>query len=97
MAAQAASSASTGLTSPIMNMLGLIQPNSVSDPNSAISAQNSINNPYQQAGLQIASANYNADIAKQIADQNQSAATTAGLYTLRRGCVLSGGIFLTNA
>ena len=82
MASQAASSAATGLTSPIMNMLGLIQPSSVSDPNSTISAQNSINNPYQQAGLQIASANYNADIAKQIADQNQSAATTSGYLAL---------------
>ena len=61
----------------------------MSDPNSTISAQNSINNPYQQAGLQIASANYNADIAKQIADQNQSSATTSGLLNLA-GSVIGG-------
>jgi hypothetical protein len=82
LATQAAGSATSGLTMPIMNMLGLLNPNSVTDPNSSISAQNATNNPFQQIGSDVSSAIFNQQSAQNIADQNAAAANQSSWLDL---------------
>jgi hypothetical protein len=80
-------SATSGITNPLMQILGLGSLNSTSSPSTSINDQAQMTNPFMQAGLDAASANFNAQSAANIAQSNNDAATNAGWLTL-------GGSFL---
>ncbi len=89
LAQGAASTASSALTNPILQILGLGSLNSNANPGQSIQDQSSLFNPFMQAGLDIAGANFNAQNAQNIADQNSDSALTSGLLSLG-GSVVGG-------
>src|SRR5574338_863977 len=89
LATQAAGSATSGITNPILQILGLGSLNATSNPSSAIANQSQLTNPFLNIGADIAGANFNAQVAQDIANQNQNAATTGGLISAG-GSILGG-------
>ena len=89
LATQAAGTATSALTNPLLQILGLGSLNSTSSPSGAISDQNSLQNPYMNVGTSLANTLYNQQQAQDIASQNQQAAQTSGLISAG-GSILGG-------
>ena len=89
LATQAAGTATSALTNPFLQILGLGSLNSTSSPSGAISDQNSLQNPYMNVGTSLANTLYNQQQAQDIASQNQQAAQTSGLISAG-GSILGG-------
>ena len=89
LATQAAGTATSALTNPLLQILGLGSLNSTSSPSGAISDQNALQNPYMNVGTSLANTLYNQNQAQDIASQNQQAAQTSGLISAG-GSILGG-------
>jgi hypothetical protein len=82
LANQAGTTATYGVTNPIMQTLGLGSYNSMADPNSQIAGLNALISPSTTTGQDVTGFNANASSAQNIANQNQQSAFVNGLVGL---------------
>lgn len=90
LAGTAASTASSAITNPLLQLLFGFNTQGGS-PSSSIDQQNSLFNPYQQLGSSISNFNANANANSSIANANSSAAQTSGLLSLFGSLLGSAG------
>jgi hypothetical protein len=88
LGSQAVNSATSAITNPMLQILGLGNLNDASS-NNIINAQNALNAPTMQLGGDVLGFNANATQAQNIANQNNQTATTAGWLGLA-GTALGG-------
>ncbi len=82
LASQAGGLASSAITNPILQILGLGNLNTNANPSTSIGDQSSLFNPFQQYGNSVADYNANAGANSAVANANASAATNSGIYSL---------------
>lgn len=88
---QLSGAATSGITNPLLQILGLGSLNATSNPSASVNDQAQMTNPFLQLGADVAGANFNAAQAQSIADQNQSSALSSGLISA--GGSILGGLF----